>query len=247
MMAEPMPPDRPQPASAADACFAHLRSAILSGQTPPGQRLPPERTLARQLGVNRTTLRSALTRLDAAGLIDARQGSGTLVRDFRRTAGLELLPELLDQIRDGAARRALIDDLLLMRRQMASAVLARLAAGVTPRARAHVAAAVEAMARTIDAGTGAGAVARAELAVLGAVLDAAQSPVLALCCNPVSDAVARNSELCAAMYANPQINLQGWLVLCDWLAAPEAAAIAPMLAAIDALDAATLDALAFGV
>ena len=230
--------------SAVDACFAHLRRAIVSGQTAPGQQLPPERELAQQLGVNRTTLRSALTRLDAAGLIASRQGSGTLVRDFRRAAGPELLPELLQQTADPAERQRMCDDLLLMRRQMASAVLARLVAGVTPRARATVAAAVDALARAIESAATTADLAEADLAVLAAVLDATQSPVLALCLNPVSDVLRHSPNLRDAMYADPHSNLQGWLDLCDWLAAPDGAAIARMLAAIDERDAATLQRLA---
>ncbi len=230
-------------ASAVDACFDHLRRAIVSGQLPPGQRLPPERELAQQLAVNRTTLRSALTRLHAAGLIASRQGSGTLVRDFRRAAGPELLPELLELTTDPAERRKLVDDLLLMRRQMAAAVLARLVAGVTPRARATVAAAVDVLARAIDAGAAVADLAEADLAVLAALLDATGSPALALCFNPVSEVLRRCPPLCAALYATPRANLQAWLALCDWLAAPDAAAIGLMLAAIDAGDAAALDRL----
>jgi GntR family transcriptional repressor for pyruvate dehydrogenase complex len=232
--------DQPRHSSAADACFQQLRRAIVSGQPPPGQHLPPERELALTLGVNRTTLRSALTRLDAAGLIVARQGAGTLVRDFRRAAGLELLPELLAQTADVATRRLMFDDLLLMRRQMASAVLARLVAGVSQRARADVAAAVAAMAQTLETKATSMALAEADLAVLAAVLDATQSPVFALCLNPVSETLRRSADLRAAMYAEPQANLAGWLALCDWLAAPDPALIPLILAQIDERDAATL-------
>lgn len=239
-MAQPYRTASASTTSAVDACYAHLRRAIVSGQTPPGHRLAPERELAQTLGVNRTTLRSALTRLDAAGLILARQGAGTVVRDFRRAAGLDMLPELLAQTADSAARHQMFDDLLLMRRQMASAVLARLAAGVTQRARAQVAAEVTALARAIEAGADSLRLADADLAVLAAVLDATQSPVLALCLNPVSEVLRRCDDLREAMYAEPQANLAGWLALCDWLAAPEAAALPLLLAAIDERDAATL-------
>lgn len=233
------PQQDPSP-SAVDACFAHLRRTIVSGDALPGQHLPPERELALRLGVNRTTLRAALVRLEAAGLVVARQGSGTLVRDFRRAAGLEVLPELLRQTADPAQRLAIYDDLLLMRRQMATAVLARLAAGTSPRARADVASAVAAFGRAMDQSADAGELAQADLAVLGAVLDATQSPVLALCLNPISDVVRHSAELREAMYAEPQANLQAWLGLCDWLAAPDVAVMGLLLAAIDEGDAATL-------
>ena len=55
--------------TAADACANAVRQAIVSGRLSPGVRLPPERTLATELGVNRVTLRSALHQLVAEGLI----------------------------------------------------------------------------------------------------------------------------------------------------------------------------------
>ncbi|MHA7664123.1 FadR/GntR family transcriptional regulator [Mycolicibacterium sp. HS_4_1] len=58
-----------------------ITEAVLDGAFPPGSALPPERELAEQLGVNRTSLRQALARLQHMGLIEARQGSGNVVRD----------------------------------------------------------------------------------------------------------------------------------------------------------------------
>jgi GntR family transcriptional regulator, transcriptional repressor for pyruvate dehydrogenase complex len=60
---------------------ASIADAILDGAFPPGSALPPERELADQFGVNRTSLRQALARLQHMGLIEARQGSGNVVRD----------------------------------------------------------------------------------------------------------------------------------------------------------------------
>ena len=226
--------------SPADDCFLHLRRQILSRALAPGKQLPPERELATQLGVNRTTLRTALTRLESAGLIAARQGSGTLVRDFHHTGGPELLPELLLLTRDEGGRRQMLDDLLLMRRQMLAAVLARLSSGVAPLARTAVAAAIDGLSRTIAAGAATSAIAEADLAVLAAVLDATQSPVLAFCLNPISDAVRHSATLRHAIYAEPQSHLAGWLAVSDWLAAPEIAVLGDLLAAIDDRDAAAL-------
>jgi GntR family transcriptional repressor for pyruvate dehydrogenase complex len=58
-----------------------IAEAILDGAFPPGSTLPPERELAHQFGVNRTSLRQGLARLQHMGLIEARQGSGNVVRD----------------------------------------------------------------------------------------------------------------------------------------------------------------------
>lgn len=55
-----------------------IRRRIGSGQTDDG-RLAPERTLALEYGVGRRTVRRALDRLEAEGLLWRRQGQGTFV------------------------------------------------------------------------------------------------------------------------------------------------------------------------
>ncbi|MGO4445061.1 FadR/GntR family transcriptional regulator [Mycobacterium sp. 2YAF39] len=79
--------------------FEQIVAEVLSGEMQPGESLPSERRLAEVLGVSRPAVREALKRLTAAGLVEVRQGDSTTVRDFRRHAGLDLLPRLL--IRDG--------------------------------------------------------------------------------------------------------------------------------------------------
>ena len=59
--------------------YASLRDLMLSGSLAAGERLPATRTLARDLGVSRTTVIDAFERLTAEGLIDSRVGSGTFV------------------------------------------------------------------------------------------------------------------------------------------------------------------------
>jgi GntR family transcriptional regulator, transcriptional repressor for pyruvate dehydrogenase complex len=75
--------------------FEQIVADVLSGEMQPGHTLPSERRLAEVLGVSRPAVREALKRVSAAGLVDVRQGDATTVRDFRRHAGLDLLPRLL--------------------------------------------------------------------------------------------------------------------------------------------------------
>jgi DNA-binding FadR family transcriptional regulator len=56
-----------------------IRTLIRSGEFSPGSRLPPERDLARQLGVSRPSVREALIALEVEGLVDVRIGSGIYV------------------------------------------------------------------------------------------------------------------------------------------------------------------------
>ena len=54
---------------------------ISAGEYTPGARLPPERDLAKQLGVSRPSVREALIALEVEGLLDVRVGSGIYVTD----------------------------------------------------------------------------------------------------------------------------------------------------------------------
>ncbi len=99
------PPDRQR---VDEQIAASIADAILDGAFPPGSTLPPERDLAEQLGVNRTSLRQGLARLQQMGLIEARHGSGNVVCDpealthpavveaLVRKLGPEFLVELLE-------------------------------------------------------------------------------------------------------------------------------------------------------
>lgn len=82
-----------------------LGGAIRSGALAPGDRLPPLRELADELGVNANTLRSVYARLEADGLIDTRHGSGTFVRGAAPSHDLNALVDTTSQ----AARDAGVD------------------------------------------------------------------------------------------------------------------------------------------
>jgi DNA-binding FadR family transcriptional regulator len=56
-----------------------IRTLIRSGEFTAGSRLPPERDLAKQLGVSRPSVREALIALEVEGLVEVRIGSGIYV------------------------------------------------------------------------------------------------------------------------------------------------------------------------
>ncbi len=78
---------RGSPEMLADA----LMGKIFRGELSPGSRLPAERQLATELGVDRTTLRMALKQLQRMNLVVARHGSGIVVNDYRAEGGLDVL------------------------------------------------------------------------------------------------------------------------------------------------------------
>lgn len=73
-----------------------LRAAIVGGELKVGAPLPSERELAERYDVNRSSVREALLRLEAWGLVEIRQGGATRVRDFLVSAGMGLLPHLVE-------------------------------------------------------------------------------------------------------------------------------------------------------
>lgn len=89
----------------ADRLVDDLAAEILGGALPPGTLLPPEPLLCARFAVSRTVVREAVARLARSGLLDVRQGAGTVVRP--RADWHDLDPELL-RVR---SRLGLIDDL----------------------------------------------------------------------------------------------------------------------------------------
>ncbi len=65
--------------STADAVVNYLKQQIEDGLLKPGEKLPSERLLQQELAVSRFTLREALARLSALGIIKTIHGKGTIV------------------------------------------------------------------------------------------------------------------------------------------------------------------------
>jgi GntR family transcriptional regulator len=68
---------------------AHIKEQIVNDEFADG-RIPPEATLAEELGVSRTTIRDALGKLEHEGAIYRKQGAGTFVNE----AGLQIKSRL---------------------------------------------------------------------------------------------------------------------------------------------------------
>ena len=81
--------------SVPDEVFDQVLAEVVDGGIEPGSPLPSERRLAEVLGVSRPAVREALQRMAQTRLVEVRQGGATLVRDFKKYAGLDLLPRLL--------------------------------------------------------------------------------------------------------------------------------------------------------
>ncbi|MCT9080117.1 FadR/GntR family transcriptional regulator [Streptomyces fulvoviolaceus] len=155
-----------RPSPLVEQAAERLRAQITGGDWPVGTRLPGETTLAKELGVGRSTVREALRALAGAGLVQPRQGAGVFVI---ATESVEDWPARL--------RRAAVTDVYEVR--MAVEVqAARLAAG--RRTSEDVAALELALAgRRAASASDDVAFVDADIAFHAAVVAAAHNPVLA--------------------------------------------------------------------
>jgi GntR family transcriptional repressor for pyruvate dehydrogenase complex len=112
---------RPTTIRLADTVAAELEKRILEGSLKPGDRLPAERALALDMNVSRPSLREAIQKLVAKGLLSTRHGGGTWVTD-------RLEAHFVDPWQDLVKGHPLLHRDLLEFRQMLESEAAQLAA-----------------------------------------------------------------------------------------------------------------------
>lgn len=86
-----------------------IQGLIRDGLLKPGDHLPPERELAETFQVSRSSVRDAIRALEVMGLVEPRQGEGTVVRDVTAETLVNPLSALLTQ------KRELVSELLDLR------------------------------------------------------------------------------------------------------------------------------------
>jgi GntR family transcriptional repressor for pyruvate dehydrogenase complex len=160
-----------------DDVFDQLLGEVVDGELAAGDALPSERRLAEVLGVSRPAVREALQRLSQAQLIEVRHGGSTTVRDFRTSAGLDLLPRLL--VRDGELDPRVGRSILQARQAIAPTIAVAAADAGGPAAAEALAEAMTALEQAGDSETRQ----HAALTFWDAVVDAADSIVFRLLFN----------------------------------------------------------------
>jgi GntR family transcriptional regulator, transcriptional repressor for pyruvate dehydrogenase complex len=86
-----------------------IQGLIRDGLLKPGDHLPPERELAETFQVSRSSVRDAIRALEVMGLVEPRQGEGTVVRDVTAETLVNPLSTMLTQ------KRELVSELLDLR------------------------------------------------------------------------------------------------------------------------------------
>jgi GntR family transcriptional repressor for pyruvate dehydrogenase complex len=109
-----------------------IRRLISSGALKPGDLLPPERELAGRLGVGRSSIRDAVRTLEVMGILEPRQGHGTVVRDLSADALVLPLSNVL------LRKRELVSELLDVRRMIEPGLAARAARNATGEEIQHM-------------------------------------------------------------------------------------------------------------
>ncbi len=90
-----------------DTIVDQIEAMILEGTMQAGQRLPTERALAERFKVSRPSVRDALQKLNARGLVNRRQGGGTYVADGVGASFTDPLLNLLNE--DSHAAESVIE------------------------------------------------------------------------------------------------------------------------------------------
>jgi GntR family transcriptional repressor for pyruvate dehydrogenase complex len=178
----------------AEEIVEQLRGLILKGTFAVGDKLPPERKLSEELGVNRASLREAIKKLEHMGLVKTRQGDGTRVLDFMQTASLELVRYLVERGSPEILRDVLEFRLLFGRE------VARLAA---ERATPADVARLEAVAERCERDLRAEDLLRLDLEFYVALTEAARNQVFKLLINTIRGAVQAYGAFFAQFQISP--------------------------------------------
>ncbi len=183
--------------SLVDLLTTKLREEILSGRYDKGETLPPERTLAQTLRVNRTSLKHALMRLEQLGFISTRHGIGSVVLDPIESAGSQLLTHWV--FRSKRIDTEVLTDLIEARTLMGG-FLARLAA--ERRSDGNLVEMREVLAQLADAPEDAGGIQELELAFHRAMLRATKNKVFVLIASSIFAIYSARANVFRDAYAD---------------------------------------------
>ena len=109
-----------------------IQLLIRDGLLNPGDKLPPERELAETFQVSRSSLRDAIRTLELMGLVEPRQGEGTVVREITADSLMNPLSTMLIR------KRELVNELLELRVMIEPPLAARAAAHASTEEMAHL-------------------------------------------------------------------------------------------------------------
>jgi GntR family transcriptional repressor for pyruvate dehydrogenase complex len=141
-------PDAIARTSLPDQVFHRLVSDVLAGRFAPGERLPTQRALAAELGVNMASVREGVKRLEQLGLVEVRHGDAMRVRDWRLHGGPDVLVHLI--ARAGSLDVEMVGAVMEARRLLLSESARLAASRRSPDQAALLASLAEQLAGAVD-------------------------------------------------------------------------------------------------
>jgi GntR family transcriptional regulator, transcriptional repressor for pyruvate dehydrogenase complex len=176
--------------------FRRLVADVLSGRYAPGERLPTQRALAAELGVNLASVREGVKRLEQLRLVETRHGDGMRVRDWRAQGGLDVLVHAVAS--GGALDPALVREVFEARRLL----LAEASALAAERRTDEQAALLGRLARDLR-GAGGEAAQGLDLAFIATVIEAARNLAFSLIANSIRDVYLQRLDLFRPIVERP--------------------------------------------
>jgi GntR family transcriptional repressor for pyruvate dehydrogenase complex len=168
--------------------FRRLVGDVLGGRYAPGERLPTQRALAAELGVNLASVREGVKRLEQLRVVETRHGDGMRVRDWRAQGGLDVLVHAVAA--GGVLDPALVREVFEARRLLL-AEAAALAAGRRSGEQAALLARLAGELREAGENTAQGL----DLAFMATVIEAAENLAFSLIANSIRDVYLQRLDL----------------------------------------------------
>ena len=110
-----------------------IERLISEGSLKPGDKLPSERELAEMFRVSRSSLRDGIRKLELLGLVEARHGEGTIVRDLSADSLVSPIASML------VRKRQLVAELLDVRKMLEPPLAGRAATNASVDDIVHLA------------------------------------------------------------------------------------------------------------
>ena len=176
-----------------DQVFRRLVGDVLSGRYAPGERLPAQRALAGELGVNMASVREGVKRLEQLRLVDTRHGAGMRVSDWRAQGGLDVLVHAVAH--GGTLSAPLVREVFEARRLL----LAEAAALAAARRSPEQAELLARLAREIAVAPDDEAAQGLDFAFMATTIEAAGNLAFSLIANSIRDVYLQRLELFEAI------------------------------------------------
>jgi GntR family transcriptional regulator, transcriptional repressor for pyruvate dehydrogenase complex len=169
--------------------FRELVTAVLDGRYAPGERLPTQRALAADLGVNMAVVREGIKRLEQLRLVTVRHGDAMRVNDWKLHGGLDVLAYAA--INDAGLTRQLFEARRLLLREAA-----RLAAERRSDDQADLLVFLAGAFATADDAQA------VDLAFMATIIEASENIVFTLIINSIRELYLANLEAFRAIVAD---------------------------------------------